>query len=215
MSVLIGDRAPSAEQAAEFRRVFGLSTPGYALPAGSSAAQIQAALDYLTTLDADATLVADGGVVYQIDQPIIVDASRVSINWNGSTLDCSQLPAGQIAFSILSNDITPERKYPRNNYMSNFLLHGDEDDERDFDATGIYISADAPTASVRFKIENFSIRYFKFALRLKSRAYFTALEDFQVYRCKFCFQQDAGAEDFADLIPCSRAANSSRVVNVP
>lgn len=213
-SVTVGNSDVTSEQASEFRRVFGLSTPGYALPAGSSAAQIQAALDYLATLEADAVLVVDGGCVYQIDQPIIVDASRVSINWNGATLDCSQLPAGQIAFSILSTDVTPERRYPRNNYMSNFLIVGNVDQGRDFDATALYLSADVESASVRFKLEHFSATAFKYGVRIKNRAYFTALESFQIYRCGFCLQQDSGASDFAECVSISdgRLFNSDCLV---
>lgn len=201
-------KALSLADKRKFREIFGLANPGFTFHGGKTATDLQSALNYLSTLNGDAVLVADGGEVYNFDKPIVIDASRVSINWNGSTLNFAGLPAGSVAISILSSDATSERKYPRNNYMENFLIEGGPT-SRDFDATAVYISADTESASCRFNIRHGSIRNFKNTLRLKNRAYFTTFDNVEFYRAGVCIQQDSGAEDFAECV----AFNKCRFFN--
>lgn len=194
-----GGRPISSADRQKFREFFGLVTPGYTFHGGKTAADLQGALNYLATLSGDATLVADGGETYTFNSGLVIDASRVSINWNGSTLNFAGLPAGSIAFSILSDNDTDGRKYSRNNYMENFLIEGGPA-ARDFDATAFYISADTPTASCRFNIRHGSIRNFKYGVRLKNRAYFSTFDNVEIYRCGITVQQDSGAVDFAECV---------------
>lgn len=161
--------------------------------------EIQAANDWLAANGGGIITLAQGST-YIVDTPIVIDANLVSIYGNGATLDATTLPSGSNALHLRSIGDSTDLKYPRNQSFRDFILRGNSVQSRDFDVTGIYVSANIPTANVRCWLERIQVQHFKYGVRLQNRCYFLRGYGIEVFRCKFALYQDSPASDFAENV---------------
>lgn len=186
MSVLVGDRAPSAEQAAEFRRVFKVR--GAIIPWDNTSAALQEAHDAAI---AEKRALSLEGETYDITTPVTIRPASVTVYGDGAALNCANM-TGTHALRLDSVTADPQFGY-KQHVIQGLRLIG-PGFAVDDTTTGVIISGTNALRSPRPAFHGLSVNGFGIGIDLRDYAYLAQFFGAEVFSCATGLRQSVGED---------------------